>query len=247
METNQHAFTSFNKMPNRIIMGIAFIAAGVIMVGHNAGTISDYWYNIFISWQMLLILIGMMQLVARRYTSAVLFILIGGFFILPIIGNFNASLFQFNWPNILIIIGVIILFHLFKPRKKEAQHCYKTKESFGTSASENGFVKINDVFTSSKLIVLDPVFKGAQIRCSFAGTILDLRRTKLEDKETYIEIDCDFGGINIFVPENWKIKTQMNTFVGSCDDKRFTDMAVIDTEHTLFICGKLSFGGIELR
>ncbi|MFA6876900.1 MAG: LiaF domain-containing protein, partial [Parabacteroides sp.] len=157
------------------------------------------------------------------------------------------SLFQLNWPNILILIGVIILFHLFKPRKKEAQHCYNTKESFETSTSENGFVKINDVFTSSKLIVLDPVFKGAQIRCSFAGTILDLRRTKLEDKETYIEIDCDFGGINILVPENWKIKTQMNTFVGSCDDKRFTDMTVIDAEHTLFIRGKLSFGGIELR
>jgi len=247
METNQHAFTIFKKMSNRIIMGVAFIAAGVIMVSHNAGAISNYWYNIFISWQMLLILIGIMQLVARRYTSAVLLILIGGFFILPIIGNFNASLFQLNWPNILILIGVIILFHLFKPRKKEAQHCYNTKESFGTSTSENGFVKINDVFTSSKLIVLDPIFKGAQIRCSFAGTILDLRRTKLEDKETYIEIDCDFGGINILVPENWKIKTQMNTFVGSCDDKRFTDMTVIDAEHTLFIRGKLSFGGIELR
>lgn len=246
MKTNQDAFTVFSKMSSRIIMAVTFIAAGVIMTGHNAGMISNYWYNIFISWQMLLIVIGVMQLFVRRFLSAVLLIIIGGFFLLPIIGDFNAALFQLNWPNILILVGVIILFRLFGPRKKEAQHC-NSEDSFGTSSSENGFVKINDIFSSSKLIVLDPIFKGAQIRCACAGTILDLRRTKLEAKETYIDIDCDFGGIDIYLPENWKIQTQLNTFAGSCDDKRFTDIAAIDMERTLFIRGKLSFGGIELK
>lgn len=247
MKTNQDAFTVFSKMSSRIITAVAFIAAGVIMTGHNAGMISNYWYNIFISWQMLLIVIGVMQLFVRRFLSAVLLIIIGGFFLLPIIGDFNASFFQLSWPNILILIGAIILLRLFKPSKKGVLHCLYTEDSFGDSSSENGFVKINDVFSSSKLIVLDPIFKGAQIRCSFAGTILDLRRTKLEARETYIDIDCDFGGIDIHLPENWKIQTQLNTFAGSCDDKRFTDMAALDTEHTLFIRGKLSFGGIELK
>lgn len=43
-------------------------------------------------------------------------------------------------------------------------------------------------------MVLDEVFKGATIRNTFGGTVLDLRRTNISEGETYIEVECNFGG-----------------------------------------------------
>ena len=85
------------------------------------------------------------------------------------------------------------------------------------------------------------------MKCTFGGTILDLRRTKLDKPETFIEVDCTFGGIEIYAPSDWNVQTQIQAIIGGCDDKRYNSVAPVDQEHVLIIQGKVSFGGIELK
>ena len=102
------------------------------------------------------------------------------------------------------------------------------------------------MFSGVKQVVLDELFRGASIRNSFGGTELDLRRTDIPLGETYIDIECNFGGVEIYVPLDWKIELQANAFLGSCEDKRIPGIN-IDQSRVLVIRGNVSFGSIEIK
>jgi uncharacterized membrane protein HdeD (DUF308 family) len=66
------------------LIGLVFVVAGIFIMGHRMGFISHYLFHAIISWQMLLIAIGVIQLLTKRNkTSGVILILIGSFFIMP--------------------------------------------------------------------------------------------------------------------------------------------------------------------
>lgn len=65
--------------------------------------------------------------------------------------------------------------------------------------------------------------------------------------QTFIDIDCTFGGVEIYLPSDWNLLTQIDAFIGGCDDKRYNSSVEIDKEHILIVRGKVSFGGIEFK
>lgn len=152
------------------------------------------------------------------------------------------------WPVALIIIGIGLLFKRNRHRSFQ-NRCNSgrpecSKEEF---RSEDGFVVSENIFGSIQQIVLDPVLRGAQIKNTFGETILDLRRTSLEGHQTFIDIECTFGGIEIFIPTHWNIQNQIRPLLGGCDDKRYNSSVPIDQEHVLIIRGKVTLGGIEIK
>lgn len=95
-------------------------------------------------------------------------------------------------------------------------------------------------------VVLDELFKGAMIRTSFGGTTIDLRHTHIAPGETYIDLDCSWGGVEIYVPSDWTVVFKCNAFFGGCDDKRWQN-GNVNKENILVIRGTLSFGGLEVK
>lgn len=61
--------------------------------------------------------------------------------------------------------------------------------------------------------ILDELFKGAIIRTSFGGTTIDLRHTHIAPGETYIDLDCSWGGVEIYVPSDWTVVFKCNAFL----------------------------------
>lgn len=112
--------------------------------------------------------------------------------------------------------------------------------------SENGYLRSDNAFGSVRHVVLDELFKGASIRASFGGTVIDLRHTHLAPGETYIDIDCTCSGIELYIPSDWNVLPQCNAFAGGCEDKRWQG-ANINKESTLIIRGNISFGGLEIK
>lgn len=232
---------------NRVVTATVFIIAGLLIIARNNGFIDPYIYNIIMSWPMLLIVIGITSLCKRNFWSGFILLAIGTYSILPRMTEMEANWMQMFWPVLLILIGLSILFkrrpgfHHQRWQQKRSQYA---KEVY---SSESGYVVCDNTFGSIKQIVLDPVFKGASIKNTFGGTILDLRRTKLEAPETYIDIDCSFGGIEIYMPSNWNLQSQINAVLGGCDDKRYNPGIEIDQEHLLIIRGNITFGGLEFK
>jgi predicted membrane protein len=223
-----------------IAVSLAFIFTGAMFLAHNLGWVSHCVFSIAVSWQMLLIYIGLFQLIKKNPAAGLILITVGAYFLLP--SNFGLGVY---WPVLLIAIGVVILFKLRNTDMGWGDK--RTGNGMGESAmTDNGFVKANVNFGGSKHIVLDPVFQGAGISVSFGSMTMDLRRTALEKSETVIDLDCNFGGIELYIPSHWNVTLRMNTSFGNIEDKRIA-ASNIDYEHELIIRGEVNFGGVEIK
>lgn len=234
--------------PNRCLVSGLFIVTGGLLLARNFGWITSDLFSIFVSWQMLLIVLGTYAVLTRHFFSGLILLIIGVGFMLPKLGlawmPHNPGL-TIIWPSILIIIGLLIV---LRPRKKTIN-----RSDVGQYAdikqqchSSNGVLRSDNVFGGVHHLILDEIFKGGVIHNTFGGTTIDLRRTKLEAGETYIDVDNNWGGIELYVPSEWNVVIRCNAFMGACEDKRWRKGAV-DTNCSLVIRGSVSFGGIEIK
>ncbi len=232
------------------------IIGGGLLLCTKLNLIPAKYIDSIISWQMLLIIIGIVSLVKKQVYTAAFFLSLGSFFIIPKIGlvpdNFLGSVppnfIQLYWPVLLIIAGVFVVIHnIFSPNKARTireKILYEAEKSGMENQynCENGFINKRSVFESGKHIVLEPEFKGGIIKTVFGETKLDLRKTSLPEGITTLEIDIAFGSVIILIPENWRIKTNTNTVFGAFEDKRsyFNDDS--ESTKTLVISGSIIFG-----
>lgn len=131
-----------------------------------------------------------------------------------------------------------------KQRISHSHHHGNIQEE--TISGEDGFVKSDVSFGGAKHIVLDPVFRGADLNASFGSIALDLRKTTLEAEVTYIQVNASFGGLELFVPSYWNVVIEVDATMGGVDDKRFVS-SEIDYSHKLVIKGDITFSGLEIK
>ena len=251
---------------SNVIIGAILITIGAFIIGNNLGYFSDNIYKIIISWQMLLIVIGAVQLYKRNTSAGIVLIAVGGFFIIPKLSHFFPHLFPwvgYNftanfWPLLLIAIGILIMASRqskhscsfghnsqynnmnsgFRSNKRrQRQYC---KES--SSSPLDG----NNVFGEKEYVVLDETFQGGGIKTVFGGTTIDLLNSNLKEGETILEVEAIFGGATIYVPEGWNVEFRIENVFGGVDDRR-RGREVTDYSKKLIIAGKCIFGGIEVR
>jgi predicted membrane protein len=149
------------------------------------------------------------------------------------------------WPLVFVGVGILMILRR-NDRGEYFHHRWVRDHEASSYNSTDGFVTSNNSFGSVHQIVVDPVFKGAVISNSFGSTVLDLRRTSLEQKETYIDVDSSFGGIEIFVPESWTVKSIVKNSFSGFVDKRYNTM-VMDNTKIILIRGSISFSGLEVK
>lgn len=231
-----------SNVTSSVIVAVSLIVAGIMIIGRNVGIVPDYIYHIIISWQMLLIVVGIDQFLRWKTTAGTVLVIIGGAFLLPEIFNFTRIDAHLLWPIIFIIVGAIILLNITvrrsSTRLKSEQHEFK---------SEEGFIMSDNSFGSTERIITDPLFKGAEIRNSFGMTIIDLRQTALDGSETAINVDCSFGKVELLIPACWSVKLHVNLNFSNCEDKRDSRSIAVDNDHHVTVNGRVSFGGIEIR
>jgi predicted membrane protein len=241
----------WHRTVNTIVTALVFIVAGGMLLGRNLNLVSDSVFHIVVSWQMLLIVLGLSSLIKRNLTAGFVLLVIGIFFLIPVLTGVEKEWFRTYWPVIFIIIGVVLLF-----KRRNFKHHFKHHGDWkwdgcehATSeelSSEDGFVKADVSFGAARYIVLDPVFRGADLDVSFGSVTLDLRKTSLEESQTRIDIDCSFGGVELFIPSHWNVQVETDSTLSGCEDKRHISQT-IDYEHKLIVKGDLTFSGIEIK
>ena len=228
-----------------IIGAFICITIGIIFLGKNTGFISPYLFKILISWQMLLILLGVYAISHRGYLWGIFVAGTGAFFMIPIINGLGEQWLSAYWPLILIFAGLVMVVKIILPkRKNDWMHHHETNTDFYT---ENGFVVSNNHFGSTQHVVMDEIFKGAEINNRFGATILDLRRTSFQSGNTYININSYFGGIEIYVPNDCLVLTELNTSMGGVSDERHNQSINVNENSKLVLRGRLSMSGIMIK
>ena len=239
-----------NKRRQGFALGALLIVAGGVLVAINLNLIPSY--EIFFSWQTLLIVVGIICLFHRHVCEGLALVAVGKFFLIPSLARempecfpgINPDTFVSTyWSLLLVVAGVlVILSHFFK----RGHCCFKHRFEKKVFRGRRGGFSRNSVFGNDEHIILDEEFKGGEVNAVFGGITLDLRKTRLPEGETYLETNAVFGGIVIIVPEAWQVEFHLDSVFGGFQDNRSAN-AEADRSRKLVIKGACVFGGGELR
>ncbi|MDR0830518.1 MAG: cell wall-active antibiotics response protein [Prevotellaceae bacterium] len=257
-------FHHSNFWKSKLIFSVLLILAGIVLLGLNFGFIPQAMKPILISWQMLVIILGVLSLFYRHYFSGIIMIVVGNFFMIPDL--FRAFPETFSWasenfvhlyyPVLLIFGGILLVIYWLLPKKYRwcgHRHFFSEKMEFNINLNgerkgkHKGNLDKNVIFSGIDEIFLDEFFTGGELNSIFGGIDIDLRRTKLPEGDTYLEMNAIFGGINITVPNDWLIEFRQSAILGGFKDSRLVDEKNIDKSRKLIITGAFIFGGGEIK
>ena len=227
----------------KYMLGIIIIAAGFLLLLSNTGFLPYELRQIFFSWQMLLIGIGIISLFSSESrTPGTIMIMIGTIFILPKVFDFPFNVWHLFWPLILIGVGVLILTKRL-PRRPWLQHSHVAEnQNLG-----DGYIHEENIFSSGRQRVIHQVFRGGHIDCVFGGSELDLTQATLGEGVNELEINTIFGGVTLIVPSDWRVQLKMTSIMGGFSDKRAYVKENPDSSRILIVKGSTIFGGGEIK
>jgi predicted membrane protein len=225
---------------HRLWLGIGIILAGLLVLANNFD-IFDYEIKRYIlRWEMILIVLGLIFITsARKRTTGIVLLVIGGAFYLRDFMNLDFNFFQVFWPSLLILAGVMMIFrHRIDrdPLKKNI------------TDNENVIDEIA-LFGGGDRIVNSQNFQGGKVTTIFGGLNYNMLKAKLAPGDNYIDVFSLFGGMKLIVPEGWTVKIQVMSLFGGFSDKHRYRIPEADTEQgsRLIIKGTVIFGGGEIK
>jgi predicted membrane protein len=226
----------------RIYLGVFLIAIGGLWILERLDIIPEVWEDIFISWQMLLIGIGVFSLIGGNRTTGTVLILIGGFFLIDEVYSIPRELRQIGWPLLIIGAGVVML--VSQRRKKGEPQIADQKTNMGMDYFDD-FV----VFGGREVFINSQNLLGGKTTSMFGGTEYDLRQAQLSVNGAVIDCVSIFGGCGFKVPPDWTIKNEVTAIFGAFTDKRGATFGQIvsNPSKTLIIRGFSAFGGVEIK
>lgn len=146
-------------------------------------------------------------------------------------------IWKLAFPVILVIIGLSIIFKdvLGSKISEEIRKLNKDR------SDENQYCA---TFSGQNVNFDGEQFTGADLTAVFGGVKCDLRNAII-DKDVVINASSTFGGIEIYVPSNVKIKVKSTSIFGGVENKANTK--VDENSHTIYINGVAVFGGVEIK
>jgi hypothetical protein len=89
-------------------------------------------------------------------------------------------------------------------------------------------------------------FRGGKASAILGGLEIDLTQAKLKDNQATIELSAILGGIDVFVPREWKVIVDSSAILGGVDDKHRPASADTD-QPTLYVKATAILGGIDIK
>ena len=225
------------KSFGNVLWGIVLIVVGLIIGGNALGITNiniffDGWWTLFI---IVPCFIGLFK--EREKTGNIIGLLIG---IALLLCCQDLLDFDMIWklalPIVLIIIGISFIFKdTFN--NKISKEINKLNEN---RPKDSGYCA---TFSGQNVKFDGEKFNGTELTAVFGGVKCDLTKAIIEN-DVVINATSVFGGIDILVPENVKVKIKSTSIFGGVDEKRKSD----NTEgHTIYVNATCIFGGVDIK
>jgi hypothetical protein len=108
-KTNEKPAPGAAERTRYIYLGVALIVVGAVWMLHNFDLIAYRVFDVFFSWQTLLIVIGGYLLSLRRWVIGGMAVAVGAVFLLTDVLNICIPLDKVVWPSIFIVAGLAVL------------------------------------------------------------------------------------------------------------------------------------------
>src|SRR5262249_12341475 len=165
------------------------------------------------------------QLPYRRWVAAGWWLLVGTYFLLPLLGlpRFGLGQILAMWPLLFSVAGATLIMHALR------QHQY----SFSASAVMAGDVR-----------KIGSTFKGGEALAVMGGCELDFTAATI-DGEAMLDVLAFWGGISVLVPRGWNVVWQVTGLLGGYEDR--TAKAATPGGPRLIIRGTAIMGRPQVR
>lgn len=215
---------------SRIVTGLVILAIGV---GALLGVVGLYDFGDVWSkwWPVLVIAGGLLILIndVKQYIWAAIAMLAGVLFLLERHDVIDFNIWQLIWPVAIIGVGLSILIN---------------RSGNKTRSTDKDTTTLNVLLSGSEIKNHSQDYKGGNISATLGGISLDLREANIKKTAT-LSVFSLMGGIELKVPKDWIIQTNITPVLGGVEGGR------IETPKsggpTLILTGDVIMGGVEIK
>lgn len=225
-------------MNKRSIIGVLIITVGLLMLGGTLGyfEVEGMWSTF---WPVILIAIGLVNLAdkSRNYLFSAIMVAFGTMFLLrnlEVSFFSNLDIWELIWPVIIIVVGV---WFLTSKNRSVINDRTETSEELVDNFA---------LFSGTNTINQSQDFQGGQATAIFGGVDIDLRNANITKGPVKMDVFAAFGGVDIKVPEHWKVKVTGIPIFGGWGNKtmlKSDQSRPVDLEINCMVL----FGGFDVK
>ncbi|GLZ27939.1 hypothetical protein Lesp02_01290 [Lentzea sp. NBRC 105346] len=212
----------------RLWVGLVLLALGLLGVLDatgvlDSGSLVGRW------WPVAIIGLGVVAMVAQAAVSTgpVVVCVVG---LILLVGNLGWTTGDLFWPAVLVVAGLAVLAGLRRHRVHDHQSVPTPVVLFG----------------GSKVRERSEHLQHSDISAVFGGATLDLRGAHI-DTEASVDAFALFGGVEVLVPEGWRVAVGGLPFMGGIDDKTDGNGDLSPDAPLLTVNATAIFGGVEVK
>jgi len=248
-----------------LFSGLVFVAVGAVFLLGNMGILDVN--RILQFWPVILIAGGMFKILESgddyAESSGIFWVVIGGLFLLGNLGILRVA-FRDLWPVVLIGIGAFMLWRSAlarrSPRDLPQEESTTSSSSFSentastttaggdegaaTADSSNSVITAMAILGSVERRNNSPDFRGGSATAVMGRCEIDLRAATITaTHQAVLEVFTVWGGIEVRVPPDWTVVSQVDPILGGYDDSTLPPKG---ESKRFIIRGSVIMGGIEV-
>lgn len=221
-----------------IIIGLLLVILGIILGGNALELFSiDIFFEGW--WTLFIIIPSLISIVTDEdKKGGIIALIIGILFLLAAQHIIDFDLiWKLIFPIIIIVIGLSLIFK--NTVSKDISE--KIDELNETSKNKD---EVLALFSGQNIKLNNEEYNGSTITAIFGEATIDLRKAIIK-KDVVINTTCVFGGVDILVPNDVKIKVKSSLLFGDVDNKAETNDK--KNTKTIYINSTCVFGGVEIK
>ena len=221
-------------VPSRVLVGLIVLTLGVLWTLDNLGMLDAsriirWWPLVALGWGLIRLLgIG----VRRRVFRGAFWTIIGGVSLLNTLDVTRVTVFDL-WPVFLLVIGASLVLRGWRGT------------SWISGSSEAGTrLNATAIMAGMERKVVSQEFRGGDVTAVLGGLSVDFRSARLAESPTVVDVFAMWGGIDLVVPEGWRVVGEVTPILGAFQDT--TTPPTDPAAPTLVVRGEAVMGGIEV-
>jgi predicted membrane protein len=239
-----------SSRPPGMAVGLILIAVGTLFLLGHMGLVDTG--RLWKFWPLIIVVVGLVKFFKERsQVGGAITIVIGVLLQLNQLGYLQLS-WGSVWPLILIAAGIAMIWSRFEVPKFPTPPADAGIAGMGTVSGTSSYETLNEyaLFGGIERRMHTNSFRGGSIVSVFGGVEVDFLSADIEGQEAVIYVEAIFGGIELRVPERWKVVFQGQSIFGGYSDETRPPLA--DTpgstpRKALILRGKAVFGGINVK
>ncbi len=238
MSANPNSITpsasSGTRVTPRLIVGLGVLAIGLLWTLDNLNVLDAHHYLEW--WPVILVVAGLVRLFEPHAGKAgsVVLVIVGMVLLLDSLDIGNVDLGDL-FPLFIVLIGGKLVWDAINRKQRSAASLTDP------NAEVHAFAMMAGVRRQSTT----REFHGGDANAIMGGVELDLRNAEIRaGEEAVLDLFAMWGGIEISVPENWRVVGKVLPIMGGFEDKTTNRTG---TGPVLIVRGTVIMGAVEIK